>query len=132
MLKKLVTVLSGLIGAAIGISGVWVFHFILDVNVVFITKHRILTAFVGTLGLLVFGNVVYSTKSSKPRSYGMLVLGIACGIFLQAIFYFKNPCPDDCSTDFLLKLGGCIILMVDGFTNLYRKPQAMPAQKPMT
>jgi hypothetical protein len=57
------------------------------------------------------------------------VLGTACGIFLQAIIYFKNPCPDDCSTDFLLKLGGCVILMVDGFTSFYRKPSTAMSGK---
>jgi hypothetical protein len=66
-------------------------------------------------------HIVHDIKIRKPRSYGLLVLGIACGIFLQAIVYFKNPCPDDCHTDFVLKLGACVILMVDGFGNFYRK-----------
>src|SRR5262249_54055781 len=81
-------------------------------------------AFVGSIALLLFGNIIYQAKRRNPRTYGLLVLGIACGIFLQAIFFFKNPCDDDCNTDFVLKLGGCLILMVDGFGSFNRKPAA--------
>jgi hypothetical protein len=132
MLRNFSLVLEGLIGAVIGVSGVWIFHYILDVNASYITSHKALTAIVGTLGMLFFANIVYSTKLSEPREYGLLVLGIACGIFLQAIIYLRNPCSDDCSTDFLPKLGACVILMVDGFTSFYRKPSTSTIDKPAT
>jgi hypothetical protein len=121
MLKKVPLILGGLIGTAIGIFGASIFHHIINADATFITSHTCLTA-VGVLGLLYFANIVYSTKVIHPRSYGVFVLGVACGIFLEAIIYFKNPCKDGCSTDFLLKLGACVILMVEGFSAFYRKP----------
>ena len=83
-----------------------------------------LTGSVGIIGLLFFSHIVRDTKVRNPRSYSLLVIGIACGIFLHAIIYFKADCADDCQTDFLLKLAGCVILVVDGFSSYYRKPVA--------
>ncbi len=121
MFKKIILILACLVGALLGGFGAWILHFIIDVNVPFITSHTVLIGFVGTLGLLFFANAVYNIKADHPRAYGLLVLGVACGIFLQAVIYLKNPCPDDCTTDFDLKLGACAILMVDGLTAFYRR-----------
>lgn len=122
MLKKIIFVLAALTGATIGVLGVWIFHFIIEANAPFLTHHRWLAACVGAAGLLIFANIVYETRNRHPRTYGLFVLGIACGIFMQAIFYFPDVCPDACNTDFVLKLGACVILMVDGFASVYRKP----------
>jgi cytochrome c oxidase assembly factor CtaG len=130
MLKKILLTVAALAGIAIGGSAAWILHYVLDANASFITGHNVLTALVGTLGLLFFAHIVHDIKIQKPRTYGLLALGIACGIFLQAIVYFKNPCPDDCHTDFVLKLGVCVILMVDGFSSLYRKPAEQTIEKP--
>lgn len=46
MVRKPTLVLGGLVGA-VGISGVWIFHYILDVNAAYITSHKALTAIVG-------------------------------------------------------------------------------------
>ena len=129
MLKKILLTVAALAGIAIGGSATWIFHYVLDANTSFITSHNVLVALVGTLGLLFFAHIVHDIKIQNPRTYGLLVLGIACGIFLQAIVYFKYPCPDDCHTDFVLKLGACVILMVDGFTSFYRKPAERSVEK---
>ena len=129
MLKKILLAIAAFVGIAIGRFGAWIFHYVLDANASFITSHKWLAALVGTLGLLFFAHIVHQNKIKKPRTYGLLVLGIACGIFLQAIVYFRNPCPDDCHTDFVLKLGVCVILMVDGFSSFYRKPPERTIEK---
>jgi len=104
-----------------------IFHYILDVNAPYISNHKPLVMIVGTLGMLFFAKVVYESKIRNSRVYGLLVLGIACGIFhFKPSCILRNPCPDDCSTDFILKLGACVILMVDGFTSFYRKSPVMP------
>jgi hypothetical protein len=121
MFNKILMGVAMLAGGLIGGYGAWIFHYILDVNAPYISNHKPLVMIVGTLGMLFFAKVVYESKIRNSRVYGLLVLGIACGIFIQAILYLKNPCPDDCSTDFILKLGACVILMVDGFTSFYRK-----------
>ena len=87
MLKKFLVVIAALCGGAFGDFGAWVFHYILDANADYITGHKWLVAFVGTAGLLFFGNIIHDTKIRSARIYGLLVLGIACGIFMQAIFY---------------------------------------------
>jgi len=122
MLKKILLTVAAFVGVVTGGFGAWIFHYVLDANASFITAHKWPAALVGTLGLLFFANIVHHIKINKPRTYGLLVLGIACGIFLQAIIYFRNPCPDNCHTGFVLKLGACVILMVDGFSSFYRKP----------
>jgi hypothetical protein len=119
--RRILMVIAALAGGLIGGFGSWIFHFILDANGQWIISHNVLAILVGSLALLFFAKGIYGTKIRNPRSYGLLVLGIACGIFIQAIIYFENPCPEDCKTDFVLKLAVCMILMVDGFSSYYRQ-----------
>jgi len=121
MLKRVLFVIAVLVGGVIGGYGSWVFHYILDANAAFITRNKWLAAIVGSLSLLFVASIVHDTKHGNPRAYGLLVFGIACGIFVQAVFYFTNLCMDDCNTDFVLKLAACVILMVDGFGSYYRR-----------
>jgi len=115
--------LAVLIGAATGAFGTWVFHYIIEANAAYINTHRPLVLVVGTLGLLAFSKVVYDIKGRNARSYGLLLIGLGCGIFIQAILYFKESCSDDCSTDFILKLVVCVIVIVDGLTHYSRKSE---------
>jgi hypothetical protein len=119
VLRNIVLVLSVLLGCAIGGFGMWVFHFIIEADAQFLTNHRTLSAVVGIFGMLMFANIIWESKKRSPRGYGLLVLGIAVGIFLQSIIYFPGHCDAACSTDFTLKLGACLILMVDGFASFH-------------
>ena len=94
MFKKIILILACLVGALLVGLGAWIFHFIIDVNVPFITSNTVLIGFVGTLGLPFFANAIYNIKADHPRAYGLLVLGVACGFFSQAVIYLKNPSPD--------------------------------------
>jgi hypothetical protein len=86
------------------------FHY---ANAQFLTHHLALSGIVGIVGMLAFANIVHESKKRKPQGYGLFVRGIAAGIFLQGIIYFPDACNDACSTSFTLKLGACVILMVD-------------------
>jgi len=126
MLRKLVLVISGAVGAVIGVGSMWVFHYILDANPAFITAHRVLCGFVGVGALLVIGQTAFSLRNEKPRIYGLFVIGIAAGLFVQAIALFPTNCLDDCQTDFTLKLATFLILIVDGYSSYSRKATVAP------
>jgi hypothetical protein len=121
MLRKIVLVLAIIVGCVAGGGGGWIFHFVIEANAHFLTQHQWLSASVGVAMLLLLSRSVYESKRRSPRFYGLFVLGIAAGIFIQAIFFFPEACPELCNTDFKLKLGGCLILMVEGFGSFYRE-----------
>jgi hypothetical protein len=58
-------------------------------------------------------------KSHAP--YGLFVIGIGLGLFVQSIALFPITCGDDCQTDFTLKLATFLILIVDGYSAHFRK-----------
>jgi hypothetical protein len=126
MFRKLVLVISGAVGAVIGVGSVWVFHYILDANPAFITAHRVLCGFVGVGALLCIGQIAFSLRNEKPRIYGLFVMGVGAGLFVQAIALFPTVCGDDCQTDFTLKLATSLILIVDGYSSYSGKTTASP------
>lgn len=86
MLKRVFFVIAVLVGGVIGGYGSWVFHYILDADAAFVTRNKWLAAIVGSLSPLFVASIVHDTKQGNPRAYGLLVFGIACGIFVQAVF----------------------------------------------
>jgi hypothetical protein len=72
---------------------------------------------------------VYDTKQRNPRTYGLLALGIGCGIALQAISSIPLTSSDASHADFLLRLAAAVFLMVNGFGSLQadlERPRAVP------
>jgi peptidoglycan/LPS O-acetylase OafA/YrhL len=118
MLRKLILGVAILAGCLIG-AGAWVFHLIVDRNLHFLTSHPWLSSIVGAGFLLMLAKAVYDTKKRNPRVYGLLALGIGCGIALHAIGNIPLTSPDASHSNFLLRLAAAVFLMVNGFGSLH-------------
>jgi hypothetical protein len=115
--RKVLLTFAFFASLAIGGAGALTLRHLISTDQAFITTHRWLTVFVGTVGLLLVSFIARNFRLRNLRVYGLVLLGISCGIFIEAVAYFKPDCKDDCQTYFLLKLAGCVILVVDGFSS---------------
>lgn len=120
MRRKLVFVVAVLVGGLLGGEGAWVFHYVLNVDVQYLGQHPWLVGTFGLATFLMIANAAFGFKNANPRLYGLFVLGIGAGIFLQATSYLPVQCTDSCHTNLIVKLGACLLLMVDGFGSFYR------------
>jgi hypothetical protein len=120
MLRKLVLAVAIFAGCLIGAGGAWVFHVIIDRDLHFLTNNALLSSIVAAGFLLILAKAGYDTKKRNPRVYGLLALGIGCGIVLHAIGDISLTSSDASHSDFLLKLAAALFLMVNGFGGVHR------------